>query len=104
MATGLARYRPFFMLIIAVLFAPAKTGASEIQGNKPFLASSINNSHPFVGQEVLLTYRLYFQDTAPKISYEVTPSLQGLWAKETGSERFIKSIPAILGSIINWKR
>ena len=82
------------MLIIAVLFAPAKTGASEIQGNKPFLASSINNSHPFVGQEVLLTYRLYFQDTAPKISYEVTPSLQGLWAKETGSERFIKSIPA----------
>jgi hypothetical protein len=94
MATGLARYCAYFLLIIAPLYTPALTGASEIQGNKPFLTSSINNSQPFIGQEILLTYRLYFMDTAPKISYEVTPSLQGLWARETGSERFIKSIPA----------
>ena len=83
------------MLVIAVsLYAPTFTGASEIEANKPFLESSINNTHPFVGQEVLLTYKLYFKDAAPKISYEVNPSLQGLWAKETGTERFIKSMPA----------
>jgi BatD DUF11 like domain len=94
MATGLARYHLFFMLVTAVsLYAPTGTGASEIKGNKPFLESSISNTHPFVGQEVLLTYRLYFRDAAPKISYEVNPSLQGLWAKETGTERFIKSMP-----------
>ena len=84
------------MLIVAALCAPKCTRASEIQGNKPFLASSINNSHPFVGQEVLLTYTLFFRNTAPKISDEVAPSLQGLWSRETGSERFIKSMPAMV--------
>ncbi len=84
------------LVMAAFFFTPALAGVSEIQENKPFLASSINNTHPFVGQEVLLTYRLYFRDTAPKISYEVTPPFQGLWAKETGSERFINSIPATI--------
>ena len=81
------------MLIMAVLCAPAIARASRLQENRPFLASSINNNHPFAGQEVLLTYKLYFRDVAPKISNEVNPSLQGLWAKEAGAERFIKSIP-----------
>ncbi len=96
MASSFARYwyRHLFLPIMVALCAPAIAGASEPQGNKPFLASSINNNHPFVGQEILLTYRLYFRDSAPKISRETTPSLQGLWVKETGAERFIKSIPA----------
>jgi hypothetical protein len=93
MAKGLARYRLFLMLVIAAVHCtPIFAGTSEIQENKPFLASSISNTHPFVGQEVLLTYKLYFRDAAPKISYELTPSFQGLWAREAGSERFIKSI------------
>jgi hypothetical protein len=81
------------MLIFAVLCAPALATASEIRENQPFLVSSINNTHPFVGQEVLLTYRLYFSNVAPKISEETAPSLQGLWARQTEPERFIKSIP-----------
>jgi len=88
------RYRPLFMLVMALLCAPATAGASRLQGNNPFLASSINNSHPYTGQEILLTYTLYFRDIAPKISREVPPSFQGFWAKESGSERFIKSLPA----------
>ncbi len=88
------RYRPLFVLVMALLCVPAIAGASRLQGNKPFLASSINNSHPFTGQEILLTYTLYFRDIAPKISREVPPSFQGFWAKESGSERFIKSLPA----------
>ena len=96
MAAFFARYRNLhlFMLIMAVLCAPAIARASRLQENRPFLASSINNNHPFTGQEVLLTYTLYFKDVAPKISNEVAPSLQGLWAKEANAERFIKSIPA----------
>lgn len=98
MATGFFQYRfrLFFLLIIAAFCAPVFSGASESLQNKPFLAASINNSNPFAGQEVLLTYRLYFKNTAPKISNETAPSLQGLWAKETGSERFIKSIPTTI--------
>jgi len=90
------RYRPLFMLLMALLCAPAIAGASRLQGNKPFLASSINNKHPFTGQEILLTYTLYFRDIAPKISNEVSPSFQGFWVRESGSERFIKSLPATI--------
>ncbi len=95
MAKGFAhyRYRPFFLLIIAALCTPAFAGASEIRDSKPFLTSAINNNHPFAGQEVLLTYRLYFRDAAPKISYETGPSLPGLWSRETQLERFIRSTP-----------
>jgi hypothetical protein len=94
MATGFARYRIVVLLIIAALCAPANAGASKIRENKPFLVSSTNKSNPFVGEEILLTYRLYFRDDAPKISDEVAPSFQGLWARETRPERFIKSITA----------
>lgn len=98
MASGFSRYRyrSIFLLIIAVLCAPAFSGASETSGKKPFLVPSINISHPYVGQEILLTYRLYFRNAAPKISAETAPALQGIWARETGTERFIKSIPAIV--------
>jgi hypothetical protein len=95
MSKGFAhyRYRPLFLLIIAALCTPAFAGAAEIRDNQPFLSSSINNNHPFAGQEVLLTYRLYFRDAAPKISDETGPSLPGLWSRERSLERFIKSAP-----------
>ncbi|NTV16934.1 MAG: protein BatD [Chlorobiaceae bacterium] len=92
MVTGFARYLLFCTLIIAALCTPVSAEASEIRESRPFLASSINNTNPFVGQEVLLTYRLFFKDAAPTISKEVSPSFQGVWAKETKPERFIKSI------------
>lgn len=49
-----------------------------------------------MGQEVLLTYRLYFKDVAPAISDETNPSLQGVWAKESLAERHIKSMPVLI--------
>ncbi len=80
-------------LVLLHVSAFATTGA---QGDaKPFLTSSVSDNHPYVGEEVLLTYTLYFRDAAPKISDEVTPSLRGLWAKEAKPERYIKSTPAM---------
>jgi len=97
MANGFAlnRYCTFFWLVIAYLCAPAIAGAS---GNmdKPFLISSISSTSPYVGQEILLTYTLYFKKVAPKISSETNPSLQGLWAKESVPDHFIKSIPTAI--------
>ncbi len=84
-------YRAVFMLVIACTCAPSIVGAQVDRGNKPFLTASINNSLPYVGQEILLTYTLYFKDAAPKISNETAPLLRGLWAKETAPERYIKS-------------
>ena len=92
---ALKRYCALFWLIIAFLCAPAIAGASGNQ-DKPFLVSSISSTSPFVGQEILLTYTLYFKNAAPKISSETNPSLQGLWAKESVPDHFIKSIPTAI--------
>ena len=83
------------MLVIALCYAPASAGASGDRENKLFLASSITNSLPYVGQEIVLTYTLYFKEIAPKISNETPPRLQGMWAKETLPARYIKSTPAL---------
>ncbi len=86
-------YRPVVLFVALFSFATTMTEASGNPDNKPFLTSSASTSQPFVGQEVLLTYTLYFKDNAPKISGETSPSLPGLWAKESAADRFIKSIP-----------
>ncbi|TLU81578.1 MAG: protein BatD [Chlorobium sp.] len=86
-------YRPVVLCVALFFFATTMTDASENPDNKPFLTSSASTSQPFVGQEVLLTYTLYFKDNAPKISSETSPSLPGLWAKESAADRFIRSIP-----------
>jgi len=84
-------YRALFMLAIVFTSAPAMVRAQVNRGDNIFLASSINNSQPYVGQEVLLTYTLYFKEVAPKISNETAPMLKGVWAKETAPERYIQS-------------
>jgi hypothetical protein len=95
MTRGVVRYlfRALFMLMITSLCFPAIAGASGNRENKLFLTSSISNNLPYVGQEILLTYTLYFNDVAPKITNETPLSLREVWTKETLPERYIKSIP-----------
>ena len=95
MTRGVAKYlyRALFMLMIASCCFSAFAGASGNREKKLFLTSSINNNLPYVGQEIMLTYTLYFNDVAPKISNETPPFLKGVWIKETLPERYIKSIP-----------
>ncbi len=83
------------MLLVASFCFPAngETSGSNKE-TKPFLVSSASNRTPFVGQEVVLTYTLYFKEQAPKISDEVNPSLQGVWARESAPDRYMKSMPA----------
>ena len=92
-----SRYVALILLLLAACCLPAVTDASDKQGSSLFLTSSASNLHPFVGQEILLTYTLFFRDVAPKISSESNPSFMGLWAKESLPERFIKSIPNRVG-------
>ena len=79
------------MFVIAFTCTPVITGAQVNRVNKLFIAPSINNSNPYVGQEILLTYTLYFKEVAPKISNETAPLLRGVWTKENVPERYIKS-------------
>ena len=81
------------MLVIAFTAVPAIAGAAVNRTGKLFIGATINNSLPYIGQEVFLTYTLYFKEVAPKISNETAPLLKGVWTKETVPERFIKSSP-----------
>ena len=83
--------RTLCLLVIAFTSIPAIAGAEVNPANKLFIASTVNNSLPYTGQEILLTYTLFFKETAPKISNETAPLLKGVWTKETVPERFIKS-------------
>jgi hypothetical protein len=87
-------YRALLMLAMVSICTPAFAGTPGNSGNKPFLLSSISNTHPYVGQESILTYTLYFRDVAPKISNEENPSFRGILARESEPERYIKSMPA----------
>ncbi len=83
------------MLMLTCSLALAAPGGGNGSG-RPFIVSTVSNSRPWVGEEALLTYTLYFKDLAPKISNEENPSFKGLWAKETDSGRYIKSTPAVV--------
>ncbi|NTW68540.1 MAG: protein BatD [Chlorobiaceae bacterium] len=90
------RFRLAVLLVTLLCFAPSARAAGGNREKKPFLLSSISNTRPWVGQEALLTYRLYFKEIAPKISNETNPSFQGIWAREAETERYIKSLPATI--------
>ncbi|NTV98188.1 MAG: hypothetical protein HGA70_03395 [Chlorobiaceae bacterium] len=94
MTRTLSDIRILVQLLLALLCLPACAAGMPQGAAKPFLVSTLSSSRPFVGEEILLTYTLYFRDTAPKISGEVTPSLRGLWVKEAKPERFIRSTSA----------
>ncbi|NTU45204.1 MAG: protein BatD [Chlorobiaceae bacterium] len=87
------RFRAAVLLVTLLCGTTAYGASGDNAANKPFLLSSISNSRPWVGEETMLTYRLYFKDIAPKISNETNPSFQGIWARESVAERYIKSIP-----------
>lgn len=68
---------------------PEKPGSAPV-----FIETTIENAHPWVGQEVLLTYTLFFSDTAPGIEDHTKPDHPGIWVQEVDSESMIRSTPA----------
>ncbi|MCE1273041.1 MAG: hypothetical protein LWW75_00730, partial [Chlorobiales bacterium] len=55
----------FCLLVISLLLPAASTQAKSVGKTAPrdtlFIDASIDNRTPYVGQEVLLTYNLYFR-------------------------------------------
>jgi len=83
-------------MMMAALCTPAFAGTTGKAPSRPFLLASLSNYRPYVGQEALLTYTLYFRDAAPKIINEENPPFKGIWARESGPERYIRSIPVTI--------
>lgn len=80
------------ILIVATLPSPA----AGTTGKAPFIRTTLTEITPYAGEEVLLTYTLYFSGDAPQVSDLSNPALGGLWYSETDPGRYVKSLPVTL--------
>jgi hypothetical protein len=95
------RFRSFVFLLLLMLPFSAR-GKNIINDTAPvklYLEATLSNSTPYVGQEVLLTYTLFFNDIAPKISDTGKPEHTGLWVQEITPEGYIRSTPVVVNKI-----
>ncbi len=91
------------LLLLLTLSIPLADAAADTgQGRKsPFIRAKITGTgRPYVGEELLLTYTLYFTGDAPQVSDESNPSLDGLWHSEIDPGRFVKSRPVTLDNAV----
>ncbi|NTU67761.1 MAG: protein BatD [Chlorobiaceae bacterium] len=78
-------------LIPSVASAKFDNGSGSPHGATPYLDTAIDNRTPYVGQEVLLTYSLYFSGIAPRIVDAGKAEHTGLWVQEVTPEGYIGS-------------
>lgn len=90
------------MVIFLLLFGfPGPVRASDAdRENSPkkdlFLATYVTNQNPFSGEEVELSYTLFFKGIAPKIRDVENPVHQGIWAEDSTPRRLIPSRSEII--------
>lgn len=81
-----------------MLSLPASLAQAKNSGATPmdslFIEASVDNARPWVGQEIFLTYTLFFRDVAPGIKDKTIPEHPGLWLEEVSPENYISSSPA----------
>ncbi|NTV02353.1 MAG: protein BatD [Chlorobiaceae bacterium] len=89
--------RGFGVLLLLMLMsaaAAAKAGNGAVTPRPtgpPYLDAIVDNRSPYVGQEVTVTYSLYFSGTAPRIVDSGKAEHPGLWVQEVAPEGYIRS-------------
>ncbi|NTW62524.1 MAG: protein BatD [Chlorobiaceae bacterium] len=73
--------------------------SAETNRNSIFLRVSVSNNRPYIGEEILLTYTLYFNGNAPRIEDTANPTLQSVWAREIDPGRHIRSVAVTVDGI-----
>lgn len=61
---------------------PSQPVSGEISNDDIFLRSFVSKSNPYVGEEVVVTYRLYTAVPVRQYSINKLPSNKGFWAEE----------------------
>lgn len=88
------------LLTLSILHPSARTAfaAPGIAARDTlFIGAEIDTPQPYVGQEALLTYSLYFSGIAPRISDTGKAEHPGIWVREVTPEGYIASTPATVG-------
>ncbi|MDR0763421.1 MAG: BatD family protein, partial [Bacteroidales bacterium] len=90
---------PFTIQVIASANRPAASQTQQSQGqmqqpqaatsanisdNDLYIRVTANKSNPYKGEEVILTYKLYYSVALSSISLEKMPSFKGFWSEEFG--------------------
>lgn len=89
---------PLMLALLASNARAANTGTPS--GSKLFIESSLDNAKPWVGQEVRLTWTLFFSGTAPQIEDKSQPEHPGIWAREITPENYIDSTPVSKNGVL----
>ena len=87
------RYWLLPLLLLLTASNAQAANALSLSGSKLFIEASLDNASPWVGQEVKLTYTLFFSGTAPQIEDKGQPEHPGIWAREIAPENYIDSAP-----------
>ncbi|NTW55362.1 MAG: protein BatD [Chlorobaculum sp.] len=98
----LRRLRHYLLPLLLLLSASnaQAANAGNTSGGKLFIESSLDNGKPWVGQEVRLTYTLFFSGTAPQIEDKGQPEHPGLWVREIAPENYIDSAPVSKNGVL----
>lgn len=86
---NLLRPFPSVLLFVAATLLPAAILAETVR--EPFIRAEATAHNPFAGEEILLTYTLFFTGEGPQVSDASNPSLKGLWSEELDPGRFVRS-------------
>lgn len=58
-------------------------GSQETIGSKDvFIKASINNSHPYLGQQIVVTYKLYTRLPVSNLAIDKISSFKGFWSQD----------------------
>lgn len=84
------------LLLLTFTVLPCLCGKEVFAGTEPFIRTTLTSRTPYAGEEMVLTYTLYFTGAAPQVSDLSNPSLGDFWYRENDPGRFVKSDPVNL--------
>ncbi len=62
--------------------SPTKTAPVTGNNQDVFVRATVNNTHPYLGQQVVVTYRIYTRVPVSNLSINKVASFKGFWSKD----------------------
>ncbi len=60
----------------------ATENVGTVSSKDVFIRASINNSHPYIGQQVVVTYKIYTRVPVSNLAIDKVASFKGLWSQD----------------------
>ncbi len=61
---------------------PKSTSDVAVSNKDVFIKATVNNTHPYLGQQVVVTYRIYTRVPVSNLSINKVASFKGFWSKD----------------------